>query len=346
MATPVQSDAAGWARCCSLLDRAWPRALLGSRVATGRRRCPLVPPVPGTVWGAGDHAAVVTACAQLGAVPQFPHHVPTISRVAVGCSVLCSPHPHQRSLGPQGLLSLVDGATRCCPWGLLQFRGEAGRGGSHPSPKYCLRGCNTSTTNTPLSLHQGCAGPKSLLPLTQGHSQAGKCCPPPRRASGLLFAHTSSQITVKSSLALRAGFACAHGLRVGTRAQHRALTTVPGRATEVSKTSQNLSEPQVRNGWDWECPQELREHGMGWGAAGDTARTPCLSAPTAAAPSPCRARVPWTSGTCRSGRRRWRASSTSWPTNGRCPPRRYPSEWAWLGVTMGLSPATPSKSPP
>lgn len=104
--------------------------------------------------------------------------------------------------------------------------------------------------------------------------RAGKCCPPPRRASGLLFTHTNSQITVKSSLALRAGFACAHGLRVGTRERHRALTTVPGRATEVSKTSQNLSEPQVRNGWDRECPQELREHGDGaggsWGHSMDT----------------------------------------------------------------------------
>lgn len=104
--------------------------------------------------------------------------------------------------------------------------------------------------------------------------RAGKCCPPPRRASGLLFTHTNNQITVKSSLALRAGFACAHGLRVGTRERHRALTTVPGRATEVSKTSQNLSEPQVRNGWDRECPQELREHGDGaggsWGHSTDT----------------------------------------------------------------------------
>lgn len=274
MATPVQSDAAWWARCCSVLDRAWPRALLGSWVATGRRRWPLVPPVPGTVWGAGDHAAVVTVCAQLGAVPQFPHHVPTIRRVAAGCSVLCSPHPHQPSLGPQGLLPwwmVPLGAARggCCSLGV-----RLGEGESHPSPKYWFRGCNTSPPNTPLSLHQGCAGPKSLLPLAQGHSQAGKCCPPPRRASGLLFTHTNNQITVKSSLALRAGFACAHGLRVGTRARHRALTTMPGCATEVSKTSQNLSEPQVRNGWDRECPQELREHGDGaggsWGHSTDT----------------------------------------------------------------------------
>lgn len=35
---------------------------------------------------------------------------------------------------------------------------------------------------------------------------------------------------------------------------------------------------------------------------------------------------PWTSGTSRSGRRRWKASSTSWPTSGRCRPRPSPSE--------------------
>lgn len=144
-----------------------------------------------------------------------------------------------------------------------------------PAPNTGL-GAAIHPHHTPQPFLQGSAGPKSLLPLAQGHSQAGERCPPPQRVSGLLFAHTNSQITVKSSLALRAGFACARGLSVATRARHRALAAVPGRATEVSaalasgrgsKTSRNLSEPQVHNGWDWERPRELREHGDGAGGS-------------------------------------------------------------------------------
>lgn len=112
--------------------------------------------------GCGHSLCPVGCCASVS--PPCPHYSPCC------CGVLGAllPSPPPALPGATGPPSLVDGATRCCPWGLLQFRGEAGRGGSHPSPKYWFRGCNTSPTNTPLSLHQGCAGPKSLLPLAQG----------------------------------------------------------------------------------------------------------------------------------------------------------------------------------
>lgn len=150
-----------------------------------------MPPIPGTVWGAGDHAAVVTVCAQLGAVPQFPHHVPTIRRVAAGCSVLCSPHPHQPSPGPQGLLPwwmVPLGAARggCCSSGV-----RLGEGDLTPAPNIGL-GAAIHPQQTPPEPSPGLRRAK-IPPAPRSGPQLGRKMLPPTPESLWFVIYTHQQ---------------------------------------------------------------------------------------------------------------------------------------------------------
>lgn len=94
---------------------------------------------------------------------------------------------------------------------------------------------------------------------------------------------------------------------------------------------QNHLEPWAAPPWAWKPAPELGDSifmgcRAGWGCQGRM--RPGDVAPTFSSAAPQSPRVPsWTSGTFHSGRRRWKASSTSWPISERCPPRQYPSEW-------------------